>query len=78
MRVLGRDRRAADTHDGTLVAVCPGLIDTSASRPWFDDMSGAQTPAQAAAAPLRLALDPVVDARQYGQLIQFDKIVRWR
>jgi hypothetical protein len=27
-------------RDGTLIAaVCPGLIDTAASRPWFTDMS---------------------------------------
>ncbi|HEY3142970.1 MAG TPA: SDR family NAD(P)-dependent oxidoreductase [Acidimicrobiales bacterium] len=25
-----------------VAAVCPGLVDTDASRPWFDDMSGAQ------------------------------------
>ena len=56
--------------------MCPGLIDTDASRPWFDDMSGAQTPAEAAAGPLRLALAPV-DPRLYGELVQFGKIVPW-
>ncbi len=34
----------------------PGLIDTDASRPWFADMSSAQTPEQAAAWPLELVL----------------------
>ena len=38
------------------MALCPGLIDTDASRPWFEDMSQAQTPAEAAAWPVELAL----------------------
>lgn len=77
VRVLARDRRDADGPTGTLIAaVCPGLIDTAASRPWFDDMSGAQTPAQAAAAPLRLALDPV-RPETYGQLVQFGHVRPW-
>jgi carbonyl reductase 1 len=77
VRVLARERRTADARDGTLVAaVCPGLVDTEASRPWFADMSEAQTPAQAAVAPLDLALRPV-EPRHYGELIQFGKIIRW-
>lgn len=79
VRVVARERRVADSRDGTLVAaVCPGLIDTAASRPWFEDMSGAQTPAQAAVAPLGLALDPVLDPRLYGELIQFGRTIPWR
>jgi carbonyl reductase 1 len=79
MRVVARERHVADASDGTLVAaVCPGLVDTAASRPWFDDMSGAQTPAQAALAPLQLALDPVADGRLYGELVQFGAVVPWR
>lgn len=79
VRVLARRRQAVDSRHRTLVAaVCPGLIDTPASRPWFADMSAAQTPAQAALALLRLALDPAVNPRHYGQLVQFGKIVPWR
>lgn len=79
VRVLARDRRASDSMHGTLVAaVCPGLIDTAASRPWFEDMSAAQTPEDAAVALLRLALDPVVDPRFYGELIQLGRVVPWR
>ena len=78
VRVLAGGRRTTDIRDGTLVAaVCPGLIDTPASRPWFDDMSGAQTPSEAAAAPLRLALDPL-ESRFYGELVQFGRIIPWR
>lgn len=77
-RVLARERHAAGRRDGTLVAaVCPGMIDTGASRPWFD-MTGAQTPAQAAVALLRLALRPAVDPRFYGELVRFDTVLRWR
>jgi carbonyl reductase 1 len=79
VRVLARERRDADTQDGTLVAaVCPGLVDTAASRPWFADMSEAQTPQEAAVALLELALDPAVDARHYGELIQFGSVIGWR
>jgi carbonyl reductase 1 len=77
VRVLARDRRAVDTRQGKLIAaVCPGLIDTAASRPWFDDMTGAQTPAQAAAHPLRLALDPL-NLDTYGELVQFGRVLPW-
>jgi carbonyl reductase 1 len=76
-RVLARERRPADERDGTLVAaVCPGMIDTGASRPWFD-MTGAQTPAEAAVALLELALSPAVDPRNYGELVRFGAMVPW-
>jgi NAD(P)-dependent dehydrogenase (short-subunit alcohol dehydrogenase family) len=78
VRVLARERHLADKANDTLVAaVCPGLVDTAASRPWFDNMSDAQTPAQAAVALLRLALDPV-RPETYGELVQFGRIRPWR
>jgi carbonyl reductase 1 len=78
VRVLARERRAADAQDGTLVAaICPGLVDTEASRPWFEDMGEAQTPAEAAVAPLRLALDRAADPSFYGELVQFGRVVPW-
>jgi NAD(P)-dependent dehydrogenase (short-subunit alcohol dehydrogenase family) len=73
VRVAARERR-----DGTLVAaVCPGLVDTAASRPFFD-MSDAQTPAQAAVALLDLALAPTADPRYQGELVQFGEVIPWR
>ena len=79
VRVRARERRATDAQDGTLVAaICPGLVDTDASRPWFEDMREAQTPARAAAAPLRLALDRAPDPSFYGELVQFAKVIPWR
>jgi NAD(P)-dependent dehydrogenase (short-subunit alcohol dehydrogenase family) len=78
VRVLAGEREAADRRDETLVAaVCPGMIDTGASRPWFD-MTHAKSPAEAAVAPLRLALSPVVDWRFYGELVRFGEVVPWR
>ena len=36
VRAIARTRRSDDLQHGTLVmALCPGLIDTEASRPWF-------------------------------------------
>jgi carbonyl reductase 1 len=79
VRVLARERRADDAQDGTLVAaICPGLIDTEASRPWFEDMRGAQTSAEAAVAPLRLALDRAADPSFHGQLVQAGRVLPWR
>jgi carbonyl reductase 1 len=73
-----RAAAAGALPDGALVAaVCPGLIDTDASRPWFDDMSAAQTPAQAATALLDLALAPAVDPRFHGELVQFGQVLPW-
>ncbi|MBD2897802.1 hypothetical protein amrb99_67660 [Actinomadura sp. RB99] len=78
VRVLARERRERDEVDGTLVAaVCPGLVDTAASRPWFENMAEAQTPEDAAAALLRLALGPV-RPETYGELVQFGEVRPWR
>jgi NAD(P)-dependent dehydrogenase (short-subunit alcohol dehydrogenase family) len=77
VRVLARQRRDADQTSGTLIAaVCPGLIDTAASRPWFEDMSAAQSPAQAATEPLCLALEPI-RPDTYGELVQFGRVRPW-
>ena len=59
------------------MALCPGLIDTDASRPWFEDMSTAQTPAEAASWPVELALAPSFDPALYGELVQFGKVLPW-
>ena len=78
VRVLARERRERDKADATLVAaVCPGLVDTAASRPWFENMAEAQTPEAAAAALLRLALGPV-RPETYGELVQFGEVRPWR
>lgn len=78
VRALAAERREADLGEGKLLmALCPGLIDTDASRPWFDDMSSAQTPAQAASWPVQLALSPAFDPRFYGELVQFGTVLPW-
>lgn len=78
IRALARQRRDEDlAHNRLIMALCPGLIDTDASRPWFDDMSTAQTPAQAASWPLDLVLAPTFDPAFYGELVQFGKVLPW-
>ena len=78
VRALARQRRGVDLEDNKLVmALCPGLIDTDASRPWFGDMSSAQTPAQAASFPVKVALSERFDAAFYGELVQFGKVLPW-
>lgn len=79
VRAVAATRRAADLAEGRLlVALCPGLIDTAASRPWFADMSSAQTPAQAAAWPVELAVGGSFDPSFYGELVQFGRVVPWQ
>jgi carbonyl reductase 1 len=78
VRALARQRRAADVVQNRLImALCPGLIDTDASRPWFADMSRAQTPAQAASWPVDLVLGSSFDPAFYGELVQFGKVLPW-
>lgn len=78
VRALARSRRDADLAQNRLImALCPGLIDTGASRPWFDDMSAAQTPEQAASWPVSLVLGSDFDPAFYGELVQFGKVIPW-
>ena len=78
VRAVAAQRREADLAQGTLVAaVCPGLVDTRASRPWFDDYSRAQTPEQAARAVLDLSLADRLDPATYGELVQFGQVLPW-
>ena len=73
MRAFARTAPA----DRFVAAVCPGLVDTEASRPWFDDMSGAQSPAEAAVDVLRLATGPL-EPQWRGELVQHLKVLPWR
>lgn len=58
IRTLARERRIEDHQLGVLIAaVCPGMIDTAASRPWFD-MSAAQTPGRGRPSAARLSARP--------------------
>lgn len=75
VRAVATQRRDQDLADGTLVAaVCPGLIDTRASRPWFSDFSQAQSPDQAARAVLDLVFADL-DPSTYGELVRFGQVL---
>ena len=78
VRAVAAQRRAADLAGGTLIAaVCPGMVDTRASRPWFADYSHAQTPEQAARAVLDLVLADRLDPVTYGELVRFGQVLPW-
>ncbi|GII31174.1 SDR family NAD(P)-dependent oxidoreductase [Planotetraspora mira] len=78
VRAVAAQRRARDLPAGTLIAaVCPGLVDTPLSRPWFEDFSRAQTPEQAARALLDLLLSERVDPAFYGELVRFGGVLPW-
>ncbi len=65
----------AARRDILVNAACPGLVDTGASRPWFDDMSGALPPGEAAADVLWLATLPIGTREPYGELVQHRNVL---
>ncbi|MBM7081351.1 SDR family NAD(P)-dependent oxidoreductase [Micromonospora humidisoli] len=71
-RMMERDRPGHDVYVG---AVCPGLVDTDASRPWFDDMSSAQSPDEAARDVLWLATRPAGSTPPAGELVQHRRVL---
>ncbi|MEU5251902.1 SDR family NAD(P)-dependent oxidoreductase [Streptomyces longwoodensis] len=78
VRAVAAERRARDLAGGTLVAaVCPGMVDTATSRPWFSDYSQAQTPARAAEAVLDLVFAEGADPALYGRLVRFGEVLPW-
>lgn len=77
VRTIARTRRDSDLGRGILIAaVCPGMVDTGASRQWYD-MRHAQTPTQAAGPLLDLALDVTLDPNSYGELVRFGAVLPW-
>jgi len=77
VRIYARERRERATGDGRLiVAACPGLVDTRASRPWFADMSQAQSPDEAAVDVVKLATG-TIEPRMHGELVQHGRILPW-
>lgn len=76
VRIAARLHREEARSRGILInAACPGLIDTEASRPWFQDMSQAQSPDEAAADVLWLATLPAGATEPYGELVQHRAIL---
>ncbi len=79
MKVLAREMSGEREETGVLVAaVCPGLVNTDASRPWFSDMSQAQAPDTAAEPIVALALSSPSAALPHGELIQRGRIIAWK
>jgi len=77
VRVFARTMRDEAERRGLVIdAVCPGLVDTAASRPWFSDMSAAQTPAAAAADVVWLATAPRAEV-PYGELVRHRAVLGW-
>ncbi|MEW2623134.1 SDR family NAD(P)-dependent oxidoreductase [Streptomyces sp. NPDC048106] len=78
VRAVAAERRARDLATGTLIAaVCPGMVDTATSRPWFSDFSQAQPPSEAASAVLDVVFAEHVDPGLYGELIRFGQALDW-
>jgi NAD(P)-dependent dehydrogenase (short-subunit alcohol dehydrogenase family) len=79
MRLFAQQMTDEARRRGILInAVCPGLVDTDASRPWFDDMSHALSPDEAAADVLWLATLPKDTTEPYGELVQYRKTIPYQ
>jgi NAD(P)-dependent dehydrogenase (short-subunit alcohol dehydrogenase family) len=79
MKIVARQLRGeAERRDILVNAVCPGLVDTDASRPWFTDMSRAQSADQAAVDVIWLATLPAGTRAPYGELIQHRQVIPFR
>lgn len=77
-KIAARMMKDEASKRGILIdAVCPGLVNTDASRPWFDDMSSAQSPAQASVDIVWLATLPADVRTPYGELVQYRRIIPW-
>ncbi|MEV6073045.1 SDR family NAD(P)-dependent oxidoreductase [Nocardia sp. NPDC052001] len=59
-------------------AACPGLVDTDASRPWFDNMAEALSPDDAAIDVVWLATLPTGTTEPHGELVQYRKVIPFR
>ncbi|MFF2809741.1 SDR family NAD(P)-dependent oxidoreductase [Streptomyces sp. NPDC058000] len=78
VRAVAAIRRERDLTAGTLIAsVCPGMVDTATSRPWFTDFSQARPPSEAARAVLDVVFAEHADPALYGELIRFGKALDW-
>ncbi|MFC4532367.1 SDR family NAD(P)-dependent oxidoreductase [Sphaerisporangium dianthi] len=78
VRAVAAERRADDLPRDILVAaVCPGLVDTPLSRPWFSDFSQARTPAQAAVPIVDLLLSAPMNPEFHGELVRSGHILPW-
>jgi carbonyl reductase 1 len=78
VKVLAHQYRDVHVERNILVnAACPGLIDTDASRPWFDNMNQAASPDDAARDVLWLTEIAGANA-PYGELVQHRKILPFR
>jgi carbonyl reductase 1 len=77
VRIYAREKREQAMRNGQLiVAVCPGLVNTRASRPWFADMSQAQSTGQAAIDVVKFATG-AIEPQMYGRLVQHGRILAW-
>ncbi|MGW4871926.1 SDR family NAD(P)-dependent oxidoreductase [Streptomyces chartreusis] len=78
VRAVAAERRDHDLATDTLIAaVCPGMVDTATSRPWFSDYSHARSPSEAAGPVLDLIFTEPVDPSLYGELVRFGKPLDW-
>jgi NAD(P)-dependent dehydrogenase (short-subunit alcohol dehydrogenase family) len=80
MRIMARLMKDEAATRGILIdAVCPGMVDTDASRPWFDEatMAAAKSPLQAAVDVVWLATLPAGAKAPYGELVQYRQVLPW-
>ncbi|TQM31740.1 SDR family NAD(P)-dependent oxidoreductase [Nocardia bhagyanarayanae] len=75
-RIAARD--LPPERDILVNAACPGLVDTDASRPWFDNMDQALSADDAAIDVNWLATLPAGTTEPRGELVQYRKVIPFR
>ncbi|WP_375749150.1 SDR family NAD(P)-dependent oxidoreductase [Vibrio sp. HN007] len=77
-RIAARMISESRANDDILInATCPGLVDTDASRPWFDNMQDARSPDDAAIAVVDLLLTKAGAKEPHGELVTFGQCLPW-
>ena len=78
-KIFARDMKEEAGRRGILInSVCPGMMDTEASRPWFEDMSSAKKPEEASGDVIWLATLSPETREPYGELVQYRKIIPFK
>eukprot|EP01029_Cantina_marsupialis_P028414 TRINITY_DN776134_c0_g1_i1.p1 TRINITY_DN776134_c0_g1~~TRINITY_DN776134_c0_g1_i1.p1 ORF type:complete len:279 (+),score=83.99 TRINITY_DN776134_c0_g1_i1:347-1183(+) len=78
-KIMARDLAAKNPEKGIKVtAVCPGLIRTEASRPWFSEESFAKAPTPLEASKHIVRLCTTAEDYAVGSLIQYGEVIEWK
>lgn len=78
LRIVARDKKEEAKARGIMFnSICPGLLDTAASRPWFKNMDHAIQPEEATD-PIWWVIEQDWNEKMYGELYRNKKELPWK